>query len=435
MKKNARRTAYEILFEVKHGKAYSNILLNRLLSKSFYGRQDRGFVTEIVYGTLSRLYYLDFVISLHSERKMSKISKKVLTLLEMGVYQLLFMDGVADFAAVDETVRLTGELDFRSRGFANAVMRAIAAEKEKREPRWMDLSKIKDRKKRLSLCYSVSEYLAGRLLKIYGEDFAEHLLASFYEKPKLFIRSNPLKTTPEKLREKLEAEGVLLEEVSEMEGVFATEGLRGIGEMESFRKGEFSIQDISSMQAVDALDPAAGEKILDLCSAPGGKSFYIAEKMRDIGRIDAMDVSENKLRLLAGRAAELGLGSIRTEVSDASVFRPEMEENYDRVLVDAPCSGFGIIRRKPEIRYKNYEDVAELPGIQRKILRNASRYLKRGGRLVYSTCTLEKKENSDRISDFLAEHPDFGLLGEPRELYPHPDGSDGFFIAVLQKEK
>lgn len=435
MDKSARETAYGILFEVKYGKAYSNILLNQVLTKGSLSSADKGFVTDMVYGTLSRLYYLDYIIELYSNIRMSKISKKVRTILQMGAYQLLFMDGVADFAAVDETVRLTKALDFRAVGFVNAVMRAICREKEKSCPRWKNCSEIKDKKKHFSICYSVSEYLAGRLLKIYGEEFAKALLESFYEVPKLFIRSNPLKITAEKLAEKLEEEGVLLEAVPGMEGVFAAEGLRGIGRMSSFRKGEFSVQDISSMQAVDSLDPRPGERILDLCSAPGGKSFYIAEKMKNIGRVDAMDVSQTKLRLLSQRAEELGLTSIHTEISDACLFREDLQEQYDRVLVDAPCSGFGIIRRKPEIRYKNYEDVAQLPRIQKEILENASKYLKKGGRLLYSTCTLEKKENGDRIEEFLSEHPDFSPLSSPRELYPQVDGSDGFFIAVLQKEK
>lgn len=432
MKKSARQLAYEGLYKVNYEKAYSNIVLNKLFHQYEVNYLERGFITELVYGTLSRLLYLNRIISIYSDIRINKLSKKVVTALQMGIFQLIFMDGVTDFAAVDETVRLIKGLDFRSTGFVNAVMRKIARDCNEGIKDVARLSEISDQKQYLSVKYSVSEYIIGRFLKMYGKEFTEDLLASFYEKPPLFIRANALKIEPQELKRKLSEEGIVLKE-TKMEGMFAAEGLRGVGSNPSFREGLFSIQDLSSARAVCSLDPKPGENVLDICSAPGGKSFYMAERMENKGKIDAMDVSANKLALLADRAEQLGIRIIRSEVSDARVFRRELEECYDKVLVDAPCSGFGIIRRKPELRYKDYEAVKELPVIQREILDHAARYLKRGGYLLYSTCTLEKKENIDVITDFLEKNPNFEPVGEAKEFYPHIDEGDGFFIAKMKK--
>lgn len=434
MKKNARAIAYEIIDAVKYEKAYSNVTINKVFQKYSVDAQDRGFITELVYGVLSRLLYLDAVIAQYSSMKVKKQSRRVSTVLQMGVYQLMFMDGVKSFAAVDESVKLIKALDFRSRGFVNALLRAISRDLEaKNKKEILDMSWIQDQKKYYSIRYSVSEYIAGRFLKLYGEDFTQKLLESMYERPGLFIRLNRLKEEVDHLIENLASEGVYLDPVKGRNDVFLVNGLKRIGQNHYFKEGYFSIQDLSSMQAVDILDPKPGEYVLDICSAPGGKSFYMAEKMNNQGRIDACDISEHKLKLLLERSEELGIGIIHPEVLDARIFQQGKKEIYDKVLVDAPCSGFGILRRKPEIRYKEYEDVKELPQIQTTILDHASRYLKTGGILMYSTCTLEKKENMDQVEKFLSSHKDFVLESRPRELYPHLDGSDGFFIAKFRK--
>lgn len=431
MIKNARQVAYESIYKVNYEKAYSNIILNQLFRRYEMSYRDRGFVTELVYGTLTRLIYLNRVIAQYSDLRMNRLSPKVLTVLQMGVFQLMFMDSVTDFAAVDETVKLIKQLDFRSTAFVNAVMRKIAREKEQSKD-IANLAELSNKIQHFSVKYSVSEYLAGRFLKMYGEEFTEKLLSAFYDSPKLFIRVNSLKTTEKELLDRLSKDGIEAKETS-VKGVFSLKGLRGVGSNPSFREGLFSVQDLSSVRAVVALDPRPGEDILDLCSAPGGKTFAIAEYMNNQGRIDALDISEHKLLLLSERAKELGIEIIRTKVSDARVFQKELSECYDKVLVDAPCSGFGIIRRKPELRYKTYEDVKDLPQIQKEILKQAASYLKKSGILVYSTCTLEKKENIEVIQNFLQEHPNFSLVKEPRSFYPHMDQGDGFFVAKMKK--
>lgn len=439
MKKISRQIAYEILYEVKYNKAYSNITLNYFLESHVLTGQDKGFITELVYGTLSRILFLDQMIRQYAHIPLRKLSKSTLLLLEMGVYQLMFMDGVADFAGVNETVDLVKKMDFRGTKFANGVLRslvrALSKQPEKEKSDLLDLSEIAEKRTRLSIEFSVSEYLAGRFLRQYGEDFARKLLTSFYESPSLYIRANPLKTTSEELEEKLTSLGVGLYKIPDMSGVYSAKNLKGIGQNPYFRQGFFSVQDLSSMKAVLALDPRPGEKVLDLCSAPGGKSFFVAERMSNQGVLHAVDISANKLRLLEERRDQMGLSMIETQVGDGQILDEKKIGFYDRVLVDAPCSGFGILRRKPEIRYKGYEEVKDLPEIQEQILNNAACYLKPGGRLVYSTCTLEKKENNDQIQCFLDKHPEFALMEEPKELYPHVHGCDGFFISTIRKER
>lgn len=232
----------------------------------------------------------------------------------------------------------------------------------------------------------------------------------------------------------MEDDGFEIEESDLIEDAFYVKNFKNIGGNEFFKKGFFVVQDISSMLAAKELQVNPGEKVLDICSAPGGKTFYMAQIMKNIGLIDAMDISEHKLKLLSDRAVELGIEIINTTKKDATIFDNEMEETYDKILIDAPCSGFGIIRRKPEIRYKEYDDVKELPDIQSKIIENGGKYLKKGGTMIYSTCTLEKKENKDIVNTFLENNPKFSLesMGE---LYPNIDGTDGFFIAKIKKER
>lgn len=254
------------------------------------------------------------------------------------------------------------------------------------------------------------------------------------EKPSLFIRLNKLRSTEAELFENLEQQGIYSKKNDIIDSAYEISGMKNIGSNPLFVKGGFVIQDLSSMLAVKALNPLPGDTVLDICSAPGGKSFYIADLMENKGQLDSMDISEHKIQMLKKRAVELGIDIINTRVMDATVFNEEMTNRYDKILVDAPCSGFGIIRRKPEIRYKSYEDVNQLPEIQYQILSNASKYLKDRGSLVYSTCTLEKKENIEIVDKFLENNKEFHLEEEPKELYPHIHNTDGFFIAKFKKD-
>ncbi len=428
MSLNTRKIAYDIIYDVKYSKAYSNISLNNSLNKYKMEPRDKGFITELVYGTLSRLIYLDYIIESYSSIKLSKMSKSVITVLEMAVYQIEFMDSVTDFAAVDESVKMIKKTDNRSTAFVNGMLRSITAKKID-----TDVEYIKELSKRLSIKYSVSEYIVKRFLKTYKEEFSIKLLESLNEKPQLIIRKNNIKAKDNDLEKLLEDYCDRIEPVASMPDSYAVSGLKDIGNNEHFKNGFFAVQDISSMMAVKALDPQPGETILDICSAPGGKAFYIADKMNNKGSIDAFDISEHKIKLLDKMASQLGIKIINSAVKDACVYDEALKDKYDRVLVDAPCSGFGIIRRKPEIRYKEYDDVKDLPKIQLNILLNASKYVKEGGRLVYSTCTIEKNENSKVAEEFLKLHTEFEAEVEMQQLFPHTDNADGFFIAVFKR--
>lgn len=424
-----RKIAYDIIYDVKYSKAYSNISLNKNLNKYKLDPRDKGFITELVYGTLSRLIYLDYIIEVYSSIKLSKMSKSVITVLEMAVYQIEFMDSVTDFAAVDESVKMIKKEDNRSTAFVNGILRNIIRKKQE-----INVDDIKELSKKLSIKYSVSEYIVKRFLKTYKEEFTVDLLEALNEKPELIIRKNNIKALDEDIVKLLEEDGVNIRPVSLIPDAYAVSGLKDIGNNEYFKKGFFAVQDISSMMAVRALDPKPGETVLDICSAPGGKAFYAADMMNNEGNIDAFDISEHKIGLLDGMASQLGINIIHSGVKDACIYDEELRDKYDRVLVDAPCSGFGIIRRKPEIRYKGYEDVKDLPKIQLTILLNASRYLKKGGRLVYSTCTIEKNENEKVAGEFLNQNSDFELDGEMQQLFPNTDNTDGFFIAVFKRK-
>ncbi len=429
MSNNSRKIAYDIIYDVKYKKAYSNISINKAFNSSDIDNREKGFVTELVYGTLSRLIYLDSQVEQFLDMRASKLSKQAKIVLEMGFYQLEFMDSVSDFASVDESVKLIKKTDKRSTSLVNAVMRKRAKE-GKLNYNGKDLDKTQS----LSVEFSISEYIVRRFLKIYKEEFTRELLSSMLEKPSLFIRLNKLKSTEEELLENLELQNIYSKKNDIIDVAYEINGMKNIGLNPLFKKGAFVIQDLSSMIAVKTLNPMPGDNVLDICSAPGGKSFYMADLMNNKGNIDSMDISEHKIQMLKKRADELGINIIKTKIMDATIFNKNMVNTYDKILVDAPCSGFGIIRRKPEIRHKSYDDVKELPMIQYKILSNASKYLKDKGSLLYSTCTLEKKENIELVEKFLQENTDFYLEEEPRELYPHIDNTDGFFIAKLKKD-
>lgn len=428
MSVDPRKIAYDIIYDVKYAKAYSNISLNRNLNKYKLEPRDKGFITELVYGTLSHLIYLDHIIQAYSSLKLSKMSKSVITVLEMAVYQIEFMDSVTDFAAVDESVKFIKKADNRSTAFVNGILRNIIRKKLD-----INVDDIKEVSKRLSIKYSVSEYIVRRFLKTYKEEFTVDLLEALSKRPELIIRKNNIKASNEDLVELLEQDCMKIEPVPSVPDAYAVSGFKDIGNNEYFKKGFFAVQDISSMMAVKALDPRPGETILDICSAPGGKAFYAADMMNNKGHIDAFDISEHKIGLLNNMTLQLGIDIIDSAVKDACIYDEKLRDKYDRVLVDAPCSGFGIIRRKPEIRYKDYEDVKDLPKIQLTILLNAARYLKKDGRLVYSTCTIEKNENQKIAEEFLKLCGNYELDGEMQQLFPNTDNTDGFFIAVFKR--
>lgn len=440
--KTARQVALEAIYDIENKGLYSNIGVNRFLKNSNLKDIDRGFATEIIYGVVENKYFLNYVIDSFSNIKSNKLSPYVRVILQMGIYQILFLDTVTDFAAVNESVDLAKKYYKKASGFVNGVLRNILRNQE--NVKYPD--KNKDLVKHLSIRYSYEPWLVKNWIKNFGKEFTEELLQANNEKPVLYIRTNTLKITREDLLDKLKKEGIECEKVNLLEDAITVKNLKNIEKNKLFKEGYFQIQDLSSMLVGHIINPNKNSSVLDVCSAPGGKSTHLGMLMENTGIVVARDIFDHKLKLIDDSVKRLGLSNIKIEKQDAAVLDEDSVEKFDYVLVDAPCSGFGIIRRKPDIKYKNKDEVEGLPKLQKEILLKSSKYVKKGGLLIYSTCTIEDKENIKIVEDFLKENSDFEL--EPIEnikidlenqhkgyikLYPNIHGTDGFFISKIRK--
>jgi len=392
---------------------------------------------------------IDWIIEQFSNVKIKKNSPWVLNILRMGVYQLLYMDRIPESAACNESVNLSKRYGHRaSSGYVNAVLRNIARNRDK----IVYPDRQKDLPGYLSVAYSHPEWLVERWLQLYGEEFTESLLNSNNTVPDFTVRVNTLKVSREQLIEELNREGMDAGKGRYMDEAVFIRNPSPLSRMEAFKKGYFQVQDESSMLVSRILDPQPGEMILDVCSAPGGKATHIAELMKDRGTVIARDIHEHKVKLIEDAVERLGLGIVKTEVFDAAELDERIVQKADRVLIDAPCSGLGIIRKKPDIKWaRNQEDMDEITGLQKKIIHTASSYVKPGGVLVYSTCTINPMENEDIIEDFIRSNGEFGMedvssflpekLQKPEahkgwiQMYPNIDKTDGFFIARMKRVK
>ena len=428
----ARQTAQKILLKTENSKGYSNISLDHTLQSSELSAADKALTSALVYGVIERRITLDYIISKLSARKISGIDKDTLCALRLGIYQLRFMDRIPPHAAINETVSLCNR---KSSGFVNAILRAYTRLSAPIEMPSKDNAPIEY----LSVVYSVCEPLAKKLLDIFGLERAECLLRASFDAPKTTLRVNTLKTTREELLSRID--GAELTEISPV-------GLKvggSVRELYGFDEGLFFVQDEASQICVGALGARSGELVIDACSCPGSKSFGAAIDMENQGEIRSFDLHKSKLSLVSSGAERLGIGIISVAEGDARHFIPELEGAADRVLCDVPCSGFGVIAKKPEIRYKDPIESAPLPDIQLAILKNCSRYVKAGGVLVYSTCTIFPEENEENIKRFLCDEPSFELEGfsfgtleqksETLSLYPDTHRTDGFFVARMVKKK
>lgn len=444
---NPREVALKILYDIENKGAYSNLVINKVLEESNLKTIDRGFITNLVYGTLQRKLTLDWVIQKQSKLPINKLSKWVYLILQMGVFQLLYTEKIPVSATCNESVKLAKKYANKGAvGFVNAVLRNVARQEGKIEfP-----NKEKDLLNYFSVKYSHPIWLVEEICNIFDKDEAEKLLEANNEAPKLTIRTNTLRITRDELIEKLTEEGVIC-----TKGEFVDEAIyinpnKPITAIKAFKQGLFQIQDESSMLVSTIVEPKAGEYIIDVCSAPGGKTTHIAQLMENIGKIDAWDIHKQKLSLIQEAYKRLGITIIETSERDASKPYSELLEKADKVLVDAPCSGLGILRRKPEIRWrKTKEDFVQLQSIQKNILNQASQLVKPGGTLIYSTCTIRNEENIDIVTDFLSKNPNYEMCELPDKItkkfkygienkgaikiYPHINQMDGFFIAKLRK--
>ena len=434
MTDNARRGALTLLLRLEAEGGYANLLADAQRLDAMDGRE-RALLVAIFYGTVERTLTLDYHIGALAGRSAASLEPHTRALLRMGLYQLLYMD-IARHAAVSETVALgrhAGE-----RGLLNAVLRAAIRRMPLLPP-----PRERDPARHLSVAHSIPvptvRYFLGRL----GEEECEGLLTAFNKRPPLYLRVNTVKTTPDALLARLTDGGIEAER-----DPLAPFGLRvfsplPVDAIPGYEDGEFFVQDAASQLTTEVLAPRSGDTVLDLCACPGGKSFGAAIAMGDTGRVIARDIHESKLSLVRSGAARLGLRSLTAECGDASIPDPALSGAVDRVICDVPCSGLGVIAKKPDLRYRGLSSVSELTALSKRILDAAAPTLRRGGVMVFSTCTLTQEENEDTVLAFLAAHPEFfaedftvgtltsqdGML----TLWPHRHGTDGFFMAKLRR--
>ena len=428
---NLRNITYNIIYDVKHNKKYSNILINEVFARSNLKDEEKNFITYLSYGVLGNIYFLDYFIKKYSDIAFSKISNKAKIILEMSFFELIFMNSSQNYATVNESVALCKKVDFRAKNFVNAVLRKISSSNPS-NLRNYEFDDIKDKSERLSVKFSISKYISDRLIENYGFDFAYELMDFMSKTPEIFIRGNLIKTDFNTLKSLLDENKLNYEIIDEKNMIFSLKNLKNIANLNIYKDGLISIQDYSSMLCVIASGVTENQTVLDICAAPGGKSIFMSQLMKNKGSILSMDISQNKLNLLSQQCKRLGIDIITTKVNDATIYNETYKEKFDVVLADVPCSGIGILRRKPEIRYKHADEIETLTEIQKIILENSSKYVKKTGRLIYSTCTLGKEENQNIIEEFIKNNTEFNITYQ-KEYYPNVDKTDGFYVCVMDR--
>ncbi|MBQ9972918.1 MAG: 16S rRNA (cytosine(967)-C(5))-methyltransferase RsmB [Firmicutes bacterium] len=422
-----RKAAYFTLVDVESKKSYSNIALNHHIKLS--RPNSPAFVRELVYGVLENKMLLDYIIDQLVPTGTAKMRVNDLVLLRIGIYQLSSMDSVPEYAAVNESVILAKKYAKGREGFINAVLRHYIKSK--------DLINLPDRRKDevsyLSTKYSYEPWIVELWLDQYTPEFVEEMLKAGNKTPETTIRLNWLKVMKPDLIRQLRERGYEVEEGKVCENALHVKG-SGLLETALYKAGLFSVQDEASMLVSVMMEPQHGDVVMDLCAAPGGKTLAIAERMNNTGKIYASDVYKRKLTQIDNEAKRLGITNIETYTWDATKINSEMVEKADKVLVDVPCSGLGVVRRKPEIKYKKYtEELDTLPQKQLAILSASSAYVKPGGVLIYSTCTINPYENQRVTSEFLRKNKSF-RKEESIQLLPNVNGTDGFYICKMRKE-
>lgn len=440
----AREIALKALYKIEKEDAYSNIALNQVLKENKnIDERDVGLISELVYGTITWKLTLDEIIKKYSNIKLKKISVWILNILRMGIYQIIFLDKIPKSAAVNESVNLAKRYGHKSSSnFVNAILRKVSVNDYK------ELEEIKDDKERISKTTSMPMWIIEELLKQKDIKEVEEICKNSNLKPNTTIRMNKLKTNKKELEEKLLKRKIEYLEGS-LEDFFVLKKVKNIENIDLFKEGFFTVQDEGAGLIVDVLDPREDEYILDACSSPGGKTTYIAEKMKNKGKIEAWDIHEHRVKLVQNAAKRLGINIIQAKTQDATEFNQDLVGKFDKILLDVPCLGLGVVKRKPDIKWKRKkEDIEEITKIQKAILDNCSKYLKKNGELVYSTCSILKEENEDIIERFLKENLNFKICKENEKnyenivifgekdkyinIYPSNE-NDGFFICKLRK--
>ena len=437
----ARETALRVLISCRTNGAWADAALQAQLLRDSVSGPDAALCSRLVYGVLQNQLLLDHYIGAFCSQRPDHLQPPLLDILRLGAYQILYLDKVPDRAAVNESVELAKRFKRgQAAGLVNAVLRKLSQNKD-------NLPAIPDRDeiRYLSIRYSHPRWLVKRLLMLLGREETETFLSANNSVAPLTVQVNPLKTTAEALCGELTEAGVTARAHAWVPGCLELSGTGDLTALPAFREGRLLVQDPAASLVAQAAGIAPGQRVLDVCAAPGGKSFSAAFAMGGQGSVTACDLHENKLVRIRQGAERLGIRCITTAAADGRNFRPEWEGAFDTVLVDAPCSGLGIIRKKPDVRYKKADDLFALPVIQSAILENAARYVKPGGVLLYSTCTILPEENQQITDAFLAEHPDFARETMPLPLpvgkvegqmtfWPQRHETDGFYICRMKRQ-
>ena len=437
----ARDTALEVLMQISSANAWSDGSLKRTIAKNRLDSRDAALATRLAYGVIQNRMLLDYYIGCYCTQRPNHLEPVILNILRIGAYQILFMDKIPHRAAVNEAVEMVKRHGRpKAAGLVNAVLRKFVTN-------WLDMPALPEDSaaRYLSVRYSHPQWLVQRLLNEIGREETEKFLQCNNEIVPTTIQTNRLKIGNEELERELHGENVSVERHPWLDGCFTVSGTGDLESLPSFQTGHFMVQDAAARLAVLAAQPRPKDRVLDVCAAPGGKSFAMAIDMDDGGEILACDIHPHKLKLLENGAARLGIRSVRTALADGREPHAAWQGQADLVMADVPCSGLGIIRKKPGIRDKKPEELAPLPEIQQAILTNAATYVRPGGVLMYSTCTVLRAENEAVTDAFLAGHPGFmreafalpgpiGTVNGQITLWPQRFGTDGFYICRMRKK-
>ena len=433
-----RRAAYNSLLRLEKQARYANLEADITLKKEALSQKDRKLYTLLVYGTIERSVTLDYILAQFSAKPIENLDPEVRCLLRLAAYQILYCDRIPESAAVNESVKIAKDVRASAAGYVNGVLRALCTgrdkicypKKEEAPILW------------LSIAYGYPQDMCSLFVKDHGLERSASLFAAFEKQDYMTLRTNTLKITRQELKKRLTERGIECEETQ-----YSPYGLKvkvAVSDLLELTEGLCFVQDEASQLCAMALGAKAEETVIDTCCCPGGKSFSLAMEMGNTGKLYSFDLHANKLSLVRSGAERLGITMIETECRNGAEYFPEFLKSADRMLLDLPCSGLGVMAKKSDLRFKNVEDIRKLPAVQFAILKNSLRYLKKGGRAVVSTCTLAKAENEELICRFLSENPEFSLvpftvgsLEAPEgmlQLYPDTHGTDGFFIALLEKK-
>ena len=439
-KAGVRDTALEVLMQVDKANAWSDGSLKRTIARNKLDSREAALATRLSYGVIQNKLLLDYYISCYCTQKAEKLESVIRNILRIGGYQILFMDKIPHHAAVNEAVEMTRRAKRpKAAGMVNAVLRKFVAN-------WMNMPALPGATADyLSVRYSHPKWLVERMVDLLGPEEAEKYLRMNNEIVPTTIQTNTLKITADELEKELRQAGVTVEKHHWLNGCFEVSATGDLESLPAFTEGRFMVQDAAARLVAVIAQPQETDKVLDICAAPGGKSFALAIDMKDQGQIVSCDIHPHKLKLIENGAQRLGITSVRAAQADGREHHAAWLQSADLVVADVPCSGLGIIRKKPDIRYKNPKELAQLPAIQLAILENASTYVRSGGTLIYSTCTVLPEENEQVTEEFLAKHIDFELesftlplpIGTHKghlTLWPQRYGTDGFYICRMRRK-